>query len=90
MKTKIYIIIGLVTVLPFIAVLLFSTPKAQTEEVISRSDELNIRIEQRSQEYSEEAVFAARGRIAQERMKILHFQNNLDRSELTTLEGNLL
>lgn len=52
-----------------------------------RIQELRQRMSERSTEYQQEAPVAARGKIAEERMKYLHIQNEIDNQELARLEG---
>jgi len=74
------VIIGIFIFLGIFFMALFSEAEAQT-----RKEELGQRINDRSIEWQQEAQYAERGRIAQDRMAALNRQNNIDRLELQKL-----
>ncbi len=83
--------ISLVVFVIFVLALLymhFSSLGVSNASSSDRIMELKGRIEGRSTEYQSEGDYAARGRIASEKMKQLHYANDLDRQELKMLEGN--
>lgn len=81
MKNK--VIITGITVLFLLVVILGFSGRTSARD---RRNELESRIQERSIEWQAEADEAERGRIAQERMKALNRQNNIDRLELQNLE----